>query len=138
MLQPMDTEPRDWGPALILHNDRDELPPFWSQRLNPYPRRHVFGILLDGREPFDFYCRPHQDASPPWPETFHLVEKEEPNNDPLESESSETGTDERWHPYGRVTPPMRDGNYEENVYCENDSEDIGVGPLSHIAFYSDL
>ena len=137
MLQPMDTEPRDWGPALLLHNDSDELPQFWSQRLNPYPRRHVFGILRGGHNAFDFYCRPHQDVSPPWPETFHLVEKEEPNNDPLESESSETGTDERWHPYGRVTPPMREGSYEEN-YCENDSEDIGAGPLSNIAFYSDL
>ena len=138
MLQPMDeTEPRDWGPALILHNDRDELPHFWSQRLNPYPRRHIFGRPRDNEDDYDFYSRTQQDASRPWPETFHLVEKEEPNNDPLESESSETGTDERWHPYGRETPPMRDGSYEE-IYCENDFEDIGAGPLSNIAFYSDL
>ena len=132
-----ETEPRDWGPALILHNDRDELPHFWSQRLNPYPRRHIFGRPRDNEDDYDFYSRTPQDVSPPWPETFHLVEKEEPNNDPLESDSSETGTDERMHPYGRVTPPMRDGSYEEN-YCENDFEDIGAGPLSNIAFYSDL
>ena len=138
MLQPMDTEPRDWGPALILHNDRDELPQFWSQRLNPYPRRHFFGRIPCGPEPFDWYCRPHQDASPPWPETFHLVEQEEPNTDPRESESDESGTDERAHPYGRQTPPLRDRNYEEEFYCENASEDIGAGPLSNIAFYSDL
>ena len=131
-------EPRDWGPALILHNDRDELPHFWKQRLQPNPRRHIFGYPLDNYDDYDHDSRKPQDVSPPWPETWHLVEKEEPNTDPRESESDESGTDERCHPYGRETPPLRDRNYEEEFYCENASEDIGAGPLSNIAFYSDL
>ena len=131
-------KPRDWGPPLVLANDGDALPHFWEQRLQPNPRRHIFGHTIDNYDDYDHDSRTPQDVSPPWPETWHLVEKEEPNTDPRESESDESGTDERCHPYGRETPPLRDRNYEEEFYCENASEDIGAGPLSNIAFYSDL
>ena len=45
---------------------------------------------------------------PPWPETWPWFKQQEPNTDPLASESDESGTDENWYTAYQPTPRMRE------------------------------